>query len=343
MQYTMLGRTGEKVSRLGFGAMNLPGQDLEISRRALNYALDHGITYIDTAAAYRNSEEIIGETISHRRQEFFLATKTQKRHYKEAREEIERSLKRMKTDHVDLLQMHYVNYPSEFKELSDVEGALEAAIRAKEEGKVRYIGITGHRPELLAKWLGTGHFDTVLFHMSLVQRFAIDDLVPFCLENNIGMIGMKPLSGGFVQPVEKALRFSYSTDVHVVLSGMKTEEEVKANLAALEMKIDPEEKNELAGLAEVLSAHGCRRCNYCSCPLEIRIPDTMISSIVHRKYGLADKGTRFLEKHQDLYQQCAEYEPCREQPLCQQDCPYHLPIRETVIAAGNELAANKHN
>ena len=92
--------------------MNLPSVPLEQAREALNYALDHGINYIDTAAAYRNSEEIIGECISHRRQEYFLATKTGARDYATAKAEIERSLVRMKTDHVDLLQIHYVNYVS---------------------------------------------------------------------------------------------------------------------------------------------------------------------------------------------------------------------------------------
>ncbi|MCP3774382.1 aldo/keto reductase [Paenibacillus sp. MZ04-78.2] len=85
MRYTTFGSMGYRVSSLGFGAMNLPGVPLEQARAALNYALDEGINYIDTAAAYRNSEEIIGECISHRRSEYFLATKTGKREYKSAR------------------------------------------------------------------------------------------------------------------------------------------------------------------------------------------------------------------------------------------------------------------
>lgn len=331
MKYSVLGRTGQKVSSLGFGTMNLPGQSLETSRRALHYALDQGINYIDTAANYRNSEEIIGETISNRRSEFFLATKTAKRDFQSAKEEIEQSLKRLKTDYVDLLQIHYVNYPKEFRDLSAAGGALEAVLRAKEEGKVRFIGITGHRPELLAKWIKTNHFDTALFHMSLVQSFANEDLIPTCKENAIGMIGMKPLSGAFVSPVDKALRYSFSTDVHVVLSGMKTEDEVKQNLRIFQQEIHPNEKEELSKLALELSEHGCRRCNYCSCPLDIRIPDMMISSIAKAKMGLLERGAKFHQEHANKLSQCAEYEPCKDQPLCQQDCPYHLPIKETIL------------
>jgi predicted aldo/keto reductase-like oxidoreductase len=341
MRYSVLGKTGETVSALGLGAMNLPGQDIEISRRTLNYALDQGITYIDTAAAYKNSEEIIGECISHRRKEFFLATKTQKRTAKEASEQIHDSLKRMKTDYIDLLQIHYVNYPHEFKQLSSDGGAIEAALRAKQEGKVRFIGITGHRPELLTKWLGKGYFDTVLFHMSLVQRFANDDLVPYCVENQIGMIGMKPLSGGFVHPVDKALRYSYSTDVHVVLSGMKTMEEVKENISAVEKEISVEEKGQLWNLSGELSSHGCRRCNYCSCPIGIRIPDVMISSRAYTQIGLLDQGGSFYEESKEKLKQCADYEPCREKPLCQQECPYHLPIKETITAMSKKTTSSR--
>src|SRR5665647_2722820 len=117
VRYTDMGKIAHKVSSLGFGAMNLPGVPLEQSRAALNYALDHGVNYIDTASAYRNSEEIIGECISHRRNEYFLATKTGVRDYKGAKAQIELSLERMKTDQIDLLQIHYVNYVHEYKQI----------------------------------------------------------------------------------------------------------------------------------------------------------------------------------------------------------------------------------
>ena len=91
--------------------------------------------YIDTAAGYRNSEEIIGASISHRRNEYFLATKTNKRDYASAKEEIERSLVRMQTDQVDLLQIHYVNYLEEFKEVMAEGGAYEAVLEAQLEGR----------------------------------------------------------------------------------------------------------------------------------------------------------------------------------------------------------------
>jgi predicted aldo/keto reductase-like oxidoreductase len=330
VRYTLFGNTGYKVSSLGFGAMNLPGVSIEESRDALNYALDQGINYIDTAAAYRNSEEIIGECISHRRSEYFLATKTGKRDYKSAKEEIERSLNRMKTDYIDLLQLHYVNYVNEFKQLMGEDGAYQAVLEAKREGKVRFIGITGHRPDLLAKWVSKGQFDQVLFHLSLVQPFALDELVPMATKLNMGKTSMKPLSGGFVQPVDKALRFPFSQEVQVIISGMRSVEEVKENIKTMEIEVEASEKDELERLSVELGDHDCRRCNYCSCPLEISIPDVMISSIASKQFGLLPRGEQFFQKNKEKLLSCADHDPCKETPLCEAKCPYHLPMQKVV-------------
>ncbi|GAA3402768.1 aldo/keto reductase [Paenibacillus hodogayensis] len=330
MRYRAFGKIGFQVSSLGFGAMNLPGVPLEQARDALNYALDNGINYIDTAAAYRNSEEIIGESISHRRDEFFLATKTNKRDYASAKEDIERSLTRLKTDVIDLLQIHYVNYVHEFKAAMEEDGAYRAAVEAKEAGKVRHIGITGHRPELIAKWIQKDQFEQVLFHLNLAQPFALNELIPEMVRRDMARVAMKPLSGGFIRPVDKAIRYPYSQDVHVIISGMVSVDEVKQNIAAMEREVEEAERLELEQMAQQLSTHNCRRCNYCSCPIGIPIPDVMISSVVRQQMGLLAKGDGFYEKHREKILACADYEPCKETPLCQKQCPYQLPMQSVI-------------
>ena len=328
MKYRPFGKIGYNVSALGFGAMNLPGVPFEQAKAALNYALDCGINYM--AAAYRNSEEIIGNSIPHRRGEFFLATKTAERDYASAKAEIERSLVKMKTDHVDLLQIHYVNYVQEFRQIMDDGGAYEAALEAQREGKVRHIGLTGHRPELLAKWISKGQFDQVLFHLNLAQPFAKHELIPALNAQHMGKVAMKPLSGGFISPVEKAMRYPYSQDIHVIISGMVSVDEVKQNVAALEREVEEAERFELEQLAEELGGHNCRRCNYCSCPLDIPIPDVMISSKVRDTLGLLPKGESFYNKQKSKLISCADYEPCKDTPLCEQKCPYHLPMQKVI-------------
>lgn len=332
-----LGRLEDNVSSLGFGAMNLPGVPLNQAGDALNYALDRGINYIDTAAAYRNSEEIIGETISHRRNQFFLATKTNKRDYENAKAEIDRSLQRMRTDRIDLLQIHYVNYVKEFQQIMAPGGAYEAALEAKREGKIRFIGISGHRPDLLTKWIAKGHFDQVLFHLNLAQPFALDELIPKMREMNMGRVAMKPLSGGFIQPIDKAIRYPFSQDIHVMISGMVSVDEVKENIAMHEQPVGNGERAELERLAAELGGHNCRRCNYCSCPVGIAIPDVMISSKFREKFGLLPRGQQFYEKNREKLLSCADYEPCREQPQCEKLCPYHLPMQQVVQESASYL------
>ncbi len=341
MRYTAMGKIGHQVSSLGFGAMNLPGVPLEQARGALNYALDHGVNYIDTAAAYSTSEEIIGECISHRRNEYFLATKTGERDYAGAKAQIERSLVRMRTDQIDLLQIHYVNYVHEFKQAMGENGAYLAALEAQQQGKIRFIGITGHRPELLAKWISKEQFDQVLFHLNLAQPFALKELIPTLSRLDMGRVAMKPLSGGFIQPVDKAVRFPFSQDVHVTISGMVSVAEVQENIAAMEHEVLAPERLELEQIAEELGTHNCRRCNYCSCPIGINIPDIMISSRIREKFGLLPRGEAFYAKQKDKIISCADYEPCKEKPLCQQQCPYHLPMRKVIMEAGTYVSGLK--
>ncbi|QQE75174.1 aldo/keto reductase [Brevibacillus composti] len=333
MRTNILGKTGLTVSALGFGAMRLRGLSQEESDRVLGHALDRGITYFDTAAAYGDSEEKLGKAISHRRSEYVLATKTQKRTYREAMQEIEQSLCRLQTDYVDILQIHYVNYPQEYRDVKREDGAIRAAEEMKAKGYVGHIGITGHRPELLARWLQDYPFATVLFHLSMVQPFARQELMPVAESLDVGMIAMKPISGPFLSKVTESLRYSSASTAHVVLSGMESIAEVDANVAALEWKVDQEERRALEEMAAGLDEHGCRRCNYCSCPLEIRIPDTLIPSRYRQKYGLLEAGEKLWQKSADKFAQCLTYEPCREKPLCERACPYHLPIQEEIRKA----------
>ncbi|MNI81885.1 hypothetical protein D3C73_1385400 [compost metagenome] len=135
--------------------------------------------------------------------------------------------------------------------------------------------------------------------------------------------------------MDKAIRYPYSQDVHVTISGMISVKEVEENLAAQRQEVRPQERLELEEMAVQLGEHNCRRCNYCSCPLEISIPDVMISSKVREKFGLLPKGDGFYQKQKDRILSCADYEPCREKPLCEQKCPYHLPMQQVIQAAAS--------
>jgi aryl-alcohol dehydrogenase-like predicted oxidoreductase len=239
MEYRTLGRTGLKVSEVGFGALELgrdwsfpvgddfgrPGERAAI--RALNAALDAGINFIDTAPAYELSEERIGKAISHRRDEFYLATKVGERkndgedsHYdysgKATAAFIDESLRRMKTDYIDLLQIH--SAPMEVIHRGETLGVMK---RAQEAGKVRFIGMSGQIEPAIAA-VTDGSYDTVQVTYNIVQREAEEELFSLCRENDIGVIIKDGLAAGRLTGKAKALPDEWAGDRERV---MRLEEE----------------------------------------------------------------------------------------------------------------------
>ena len=155
---TTLGRTGLVVTRLGIGGAYCD------SAEGYARALDCGVTYVDTARAYHNGEDekYVGEALVGRRKDVVLATKTQVRDADGARRELDTSLELLRTDFLDIWQMHYLNEEGDLQQILAPGGALEAAERARDEGLIRFIGVTGHKWDIVAQAVATGRFDTVL-------------------------------------------------------------------------------------------------------------------------------------------------------------------------------------
>ncbi len=183
---TVLGRTGLVVTRFGIGGAYGEGAD---DYRA---ALDLGVTYLDTARGYKDGcdEEQVGKALQGRRDSIVLATKTLKRDAQGAREELEASLQALRTDWIDIWQMHYVNTPENREKILAPGGAMEAAMRARDEGLVRFIGITGHSWEQLGLALQTGLFDTVLCWYNAAYREAEELVFPVAEQHGTGVVIM---------------------------------------------------------------------------------------------------------------------------------------------------------
>ncbi len=209
----MYGRTGVQVPLVGYGTAPL-GRD-HISRdhavKCLNYAIDRGMTYLDTSPDY-GSEPHLGEVMRTRRDEVFLATKINKRSHEGVRRELEQSLERLQTDHVDVVQIHAISAWADLEQALAPGGAVEALEQAREEGLTRFIGITGHaRPSLLAQALREYRFDTVLVALSIIDHLitAADQiLLPVAREQNTAVIAMKVLHHGHAPHIERALRYA---------------------------------------------------------------------------------------------------------------------------------------
>lgn len=201
----LFGRTGHLSTRTIFGAAALSRVTQAEADRTLEVLLEYGVNHIDTASSYGDSELRIGPWMERHRGDFFLATKTGERTYEKAREEIHRSLERLRVDQVDLLQLHNLVDPEEWEVAMGPGGALEAAIEARKQGLVRFIGVTGHglrAPAMHKRSLEHFDFDSVLlpYNYPLMQdsQYAagFEDLLVICKERNVAVQTIKSIARG---------------------------------------------------------------------------------------------------------------------------------------------------
>jgi aryl-alcohol dehydrogenase-like predicted oxidoreductase len=199
------GRTGHKSKRIIFGAVALAEITQKEADKTLEMLWEYGINHIDVAASYGEAELRVGPWMKKHRSDFFLATKTGKRTYSEAKAELEQSLKNLQTDHVDLWQMHAMVTREEWEIAMGPDGALKAFIEAREQGLVRYLGVTGHgliAPSMHYRSLERFDFDTVLlpynYSMMLNKQYANDfkKLSDLCIERNVAIQTIKALARG---------------------------------------------------------------------------------------------------------------------------------------------------
>ena len=199
------GRTGHASSVTLFGGAALARVTQGEADRALELLLRHGVNHIDTAAGYGDSELRIGPWMGRHRGDFFLATKTRTRSAAGAREDIHRSLERLRTDHVDLLQLHSLVHPDEWAQAMGEGGALEAAVEARAQGLTRFIGVTGHGwtiPAMHRRSLARFDFDSVLMpynaFMAGAERYrqTFDQVLAICRERGVAVQIIKSIARG---------------------------------------------------------------------------------------------------------------------------------------------------
>lgn len=204
MEYVTLGRTQITVNRNGFGALPVQRVSKEEGARLLRKAYENGINFFDSARAYSDSEEKIGLGLSDVRQHIYLATKTMATTIEGFWKDLETSLEMMKTDYIDIYQFHN---PSFCPKPGDGSGLYEAMLDAKEQGKIRFIGITNHRLPVAMEAVESDLYDTVQFPFSYIADKKEEDLVRACKEKNIGFICMKALSGGLITRADAAYAY----------------------------------------------------------------------------------------------------------------------------------------
>jgi aryl-alcohol dehydrogenase-like predicted oxidoreductase len=233
-----LGRTGREVSVLALGGVRHNELDDTAAAALYHRALDLGIDYFDTAHGYKESERKMGLVIGERREELYLATKSNKRSRDGMAAEIEESLRRLQTDCIDCVQIHGLRYAAELAEITSPNGALKAIEEHVRAGSVRFAGVTGHsNPQILAMALREYPFDTVMCAMGAIHEAVHpfhQTVLAAVRERDVGMLAMKVMGSALLGPWEdRALWFALSLDgVASAVVGMDNIEQLEQNVAA---------------------------------------------------------------------------------------------------------------
>ena len=326
MEYRILGKTGLKISRMGFGGIPIQRIDAEGTKTVIRQLHAAGVNYIDTARGYTVSEEYLGYALEGIRQDFVLATKSMARTKETMAADIDTSLKNLRTDYIDLYQIHNPS-PEDLETVQAPGGALEALQEAKAAGKIGHIGITLHPVGMFEKAVELDWVETIMFPYNIVETQG-EELIRKCGEKNIGFIDMKPLAGGAIDDATLALRFiAANPDVTVLIPGMATPAEAVQNLAAVNdtSPLTKEEEEKIAAIRDSLGTQFCRRCNYCApCTAGISIYSMFLMQGYHDRYHLEEWSKA---RYHAMAKKASD---CIECGVCETRCPYNLPIRDML-------------
>jgi uncharacterized protein len=362
MIYKEFGKTGVKVSALGFGAMRLPMIEKEGKKyvdedkaiQTIHRAFELGVNYIDTAPYYCESlsEAAVGKALKGWRDKVYVSTKNpiENASGDDFRKRLEKSLKNLDVDSIDFYHMWGINWKAYKDNIDVLNGPLQAAYRAKEEGLIKHMSFSFHdAPENMLKIIDTGNFETVLCQYNLLDR-ANEASIAHAHEKGLGVVIMGPVGGGrlgapspIIQDMlkgktkstaEMALRFVLANpNVTVALSGMSTIEMVEENaaVASIPGTLTNEEIKRVEEMLEEnrrLSELYCTGCNYCMpCPSGLNIPHIFKLMNYNRVYGLKDYASDEYAKLLDVNNKIGQAaSACLECGACESKCPQHLEI-----------------
>lgn len=326
MEKIRLGKTGLWVTKTSFGALPVQRIGHIEAKKLLRRAYEAGINYFDTANAYTDSEEKLGEALHDVRQHIIISTKSGGTDKKTVQTHIEESLRRLQTDYIDLFQFHN---PAELPDINDPDGAFAAALEAKKQGKIRHIGITNHRLKVAQAAIDSGNFETLQFPFCYLASEKDLNLVRRCAANNMGFIAMKGLSGGMLNNAEACYAFMQQYENVVPIWGIQYEWELDQWLDLTErgVKMTHELQAVIDKDRKELAHNFCRSCGYClPCTAGIDIPQAARMAMLLRRSPYQPYMTD--EWHAKMH----KIEDCVHCNDCKSRCPYELDTPELLQA-----------
>jgi len=328
MKYVEFGSTGLKISELGFGGIPIIRLDTATAVSVLQRAYDKGITFYDTANAYRDSEKKMGIAFRGRRERVVIATKTLKRDAAGAASHLENSLRMLETDYIDLYQLHQIAQDRDWEAVTAAGGALEAVVKARDEGKIRFIGVTSHNLPMAVKLVNTGMFSSIQVPFNFIEHAAKDELRSAALARSMGILAMKPFAGGMIDNAAIAFKFLRQFPEILPIPGYDSVGSVDQVVSFYDREnmITEEDLKQMDRYRVELGKQFCRRCEYCQpCPEGVMITPAMAYKIIASRMSPA-VSVEFSKAAMESVLKCIE---CG---ICEERCPYELPIEEMLKA-----------
>ena len=324
MKMVTLGSTGIQVVQNGFGALPIQRDSKEVAVKIVRRAYEGGMRFFDTARAYSDSEEKVGEALNDVRDNLYIATKTMAQTPEEFWQQLETSLQLLKTDYIDIYQFHCAN---QVYAPGDGTGMYECMLEAKAQGKIRHIGITAHKIQIAFDAVESGLYETLQYPFSYLAAEREKELVAKCKEKNVGFIVMKGLAGGLINKSEAAMAFMTQYDNVLPIWGIQRETELEEWLSYMENtpSMTGEIKEYIEREQKELSGEFCRGCGYCMpCPKGIMINQCARMSLMLRRAPSAS----WLSE--DMQAEMKKIETCINCRKCVSKCPYSLNTPELL-------------
>ena len=335
-----LGRTGLLVTKTAFGALPIQRISKADAVKLVRRACESGINYFDTANMYTDSEEKLGEALRDVRRHVVISTKSSGMDKQTVQAHIEESLRRLRTDYIDLFQFHN---PAVLPDINDPDGPFAAALEAKQKGYIRHIGITNHRLKVAHAAIESGNFETLQFPFCYLATEKDLELVELCRRHDMGFIAMKGLSGGLLNNAEACYAFMQEHPDVVPIWGIQHEWELDQwlDLTARDPRMTPELQAVIDHDRQELSGDFCRSCGYClPCAAGIDIPQAArMAQLLRRapyKPYLSD----------EWYAKMHQIENCIHCNACMSRCPYGLDtpaLLQRQLADYDAFYAAHHN
>lgn len=324
MQMVTLGSTGIQVVQNGFGALPIQRDSKEVAVKIVRRAYEGGMRFFDTARAYSDSEEKVGEALNDVRDNLYIATKTMAQTPEEFWKQLETSLQLLKTDYIDIYQFHCAN---QVYAPGDGTGMYECMLEAKAQGKIRHIGITAHKIQIAFDAVESGLYETLQYPFSYLAAEREKELVAKCKEKNVGFIAMKGLAGGLINKSEAAMAFMTQYDNVLPIWGIQRETELEEWLSYMDNtpSMTGEIKEYIEREQKELSGEFCRGCGYCMpCPKGIMINQCARMSLMLRRAPSASWLSENMQAEMKKIETCIN---CRK---CVSKCPYSLNTPELL-------------